>query len=246
MEIIAETKVCVCVCVLVCLSLVLLTTSFLFLVSQDPKRLFPKANKVATLFVLVIYTLTAIIFYATFEEEYLDLYSFRKGVILFLTPLEDTWVGKMGAFMFGLCLTGSSLVRVLVLTRALHLFVHAKNANSTSVWSAVEWFALSFLIIGLATLLAIAVPDVHILSSVNGALALLVCFILPSCFFLLALRLASGWRLKVLTIEKVGLWIIVILGVIALIMYVIIMTYQVRRRSFDARDRFAGVATSIC
>ena len=78
-----------------------------------------------------------------------------------------------------------------MLTRALHLFVHAKNANSTSVWSAVEWFALSFLIIGLATLLAIAVPDVHILSSVNGALALLVCFILPSCFFLLALRLAD-------------------------------------------------------
>ena len=109
-----------------------------------------------------------------------DSYGFRPGTIAVLHPYQDTWFGRLAQFLFGLDLVGSSLVRTVILTRALHLLVHPANANKPGWRPRLEWFGLSAAVVFLGAFLSMAVPNIFLLGAMVGMIALITCYLVPS------------------------------------------------------------------
>ena len=84
---------------------------------------FPKANRVATAVFFCVYTIAAVLVYVNFTDSDMKSYSFRAGTLLMLSPFQDAWFGTLAECMLGAGLTGSTLIRVVILSRAMHLMV---------------------------------------------------------------------------------------------------------------------------
>ena len=84
---------------------------------------FPKANRVATAIFFCVYTIAAVLVYVNFTDSDMKSYSFRAGTLLMLSPFQDAWFGTLAECMLGAGLTGSTLIRVVILSRAMHLMV---------------------------------------------------------------------------------------------------------------------------
>ena len=185
---------------------------------EKPKE-FPKANKIATAVVMLVYTVTAVVVYATYQGGDLNtLYSFRASTVVLLHPLQKHWVGRGAEFLLSCDLVGSSLVRFLILSRAVQLFVAPTHANEGGLRPRLEWLAISTAIVLAAGFLGMLIPDVHLFGRINGGLALLVCYIIPCTFFLVA-----QYRRRKVTIargEQAFLVLVIILGAAGLIFYV--------------------------
>ena len=146
---------------------------------ENPKD-FPKANKIATGVVVLLYTASAIIYWLGHDPRFYVSYGFRPSSIAAVFPFQDTWFGRLAQFLLGLDLMGSSLVRTVILTRALHLLVHPANANKPGWRPRLEWFGLSAAVVFLGAFLSMAVPNIFLLGAMVGMIALITCYLVPS------------------------------------------------------------------
>ena len=76
----------------------------------------------------------------------------------FVAPLNERWLGRLAGFFFALDLTGSTLIRVVILGRALHLLMWPKCANK-STWRARGQFgAITTAVVVLSAVVAAVIP----------------------------------------------------------------------------------------
>ena len=204
---------------------------------ENPKD-FPKANKIATGVVVLLYTASAIIYWLGHDPRFYVSYGFRPSSIAAVFPFQDTWFGRLAQFLLGLDLMGSSLVRTVILTRALHLLVHPANANKPGWRPRLEWFGLSAAVVFLGAFLSMAVPHIYILGHFVGAAAIYVCFMLPCqlgvrTFF--KQRKSGARKVKITTAECVWMFIVIAGCVAVLITFVISMARQGKFISCELR-----------
>lgn len=136
--------------------------------------------------------------------------------------------GILAELLLGLDLVGSTLVRVVIITRAVHLVVHPGNANKAGLRPRLEWFGLSTAVVIVCAAICLVIPNAQTLGRINGAIAILVCILMPLIFYIYA-RIKGRRRRRQVRGTRFELYFVGFLiacSVVALVFYVVIMVFQ--------------------